>query len=395
LDAAAMLLRYFQPVREAFRIPPLDIALSTGFLVIAVGETVANDAIAPKGAALVTESVLALTLLIRRRAPLAAVVIASIVATVEAIAGVPLNAPMIPLLVYLVLAYSLVSYAPVLRALVGTAVILVSLAIQTIVQGKGVDNFLFGLFFLVAMWFMGWTVRRRTADAVAAELATARLLEDVVLERQRAAAVERVRIARELHDVIAHSVSLMVVQAGAAEQMLLHSPDRALEPIRAVADTGREALEEMGRLLGVLRQHGEEVGLAPQPGVRDLPRLVEQSRALGVDVDLAITGTPRALPPGVELTIYRIVQEALTNTRKHATALVASVRLHYGRDEVDIEIADPGPTSSPRTRHAALSGHGLVGMHERVAVYGGGLEAGPNAGGGFTVTARIPVDPAP
>jgi signal transduction histidine kinase len=289
----------------------------------------------------------------------------------------------------------LVSYAPVLRALVGTAVILVSLAIQTIVQGKGVDNFLFAFFFLVAMWFMGWTVRRRTADAVAAELATARLAEDVDLERQQAARVERVRIARELHDVIAHSVSLMVVQAGAAEQMLLHSPDRALEPIRAVADTGREALEEMGRLLGVLREHGEEVGLTPQPGIRDLGRLVEQSRALGVDVDLAIAGAPRALPPGVELTIYRIVQEALTNTRKHATASVASVRLNYRRDEVDIEIADPGPASSPRTGTVALSGQGLVGMHERVAVYGGGLEAGPNAGGGFTVTARIPVDPAP
>jgi signal transduction histidine kinase len=390
-----MLLRYFRPVRESFRIPRLDIALSAGFLVIAVGETVANDAIAPKGAALVTESLLALTLLIRRRAPLAAVVIASIAATGEAIAGVPLMAPMIPLLVYLVLAYSLVSYAPVLRALVGTAVILVSLAIQTIVQGKGVDNFLFAFFFLVAMWFMGWTVRRRTADAVAAGLATARLAEDVDLERQQAASVERVRIARELHDVIAHSVSLMVVQAGAAEQMLLHSPDRALEPIRAVADTGREALEEMGRLLGVLREHGEEVGLTPQPGIRDLGRLVEQSRALGVDVDLAIAGTPRALPPGVELTIYRIVQEALTNTRKHATASVASVRLIYRRDEVDIEIADPGPASSLRTGTVAPSGHGLVGMHERVAVYGGGLEAGPNAGGGFTVTARIPVDPAP
>jgi signal transduction histidine kinase len=187
--------------------------------------------------------------------------------------------------------------------------------------------------------------------------------------------------------VIAHSFTVMVVQAGAAEDVFDRDPAAVLEPIRAVQETGRGALVEISRLLGLLRADGAELGLAPQPRIDDLPDLAAETEAAGLPVALRVEGTPCPLPLGVDLSIYRIAQEALTNALKHSTGARANVVLHYGEDAVELAIENDGATSSNGHR----GGHGLIGMRERVAVFGGTLEAGPRPDGGFRVVARLPL----
>jgi signal transduction histidine kinase len=221
------------------------------------------------------------------------------------------------------------------------------------------------------------TRRLREAEA------RARSLE---LERREAIAEERARIARELHDVIAHSVSVMTVQAGAAEEMLKRDPARAVDPVRAVQETGRQALVEMKRLVGMLREHDDELGLAPQPGLADVDRLVEQVRDAGLDVTLRVEGERRPLPIGVDLSAYRVVQEALTNSLKHGRGAPATVTLRYAADALTVEVADEGHGSA-----VAGGGHGLIGMRERVGIFGGTFEAGPGESGGFLVRVLLPL----
>jgi signal transduction histidine kinase len=213
------------------------------------------------------------------------------------------------------------------------------------------------------------------------------------LERSHAEAVagERATIARELHDVIAHSVSVMTVQAGAARVLLDEDPTRARESLVAVEETGRQALGEMRRLLGILRGHEYDTRLAPQPGIADIDALVEQVRAAGLPVDVRVDGEPRPLPPGVDLAAYRVVQEALTNALKHAGAARAEVSIRYGPAALELAVTNDG-----RVRRNGRVGHGLVGMRERVALYGGDFEAGPRREGGYAVRASLPMDaPAP
>ncbi len=198
---------------------------------------------------------------------------------------------------------------------------------------------------------------------------------------------ERARIARELHDAIAHHVSVMVVQAG-AERRTLHSSNAATrEVLETIERTGRTALTEMRRLLGMLRDESGDP-LHPQPGLADVPSLVGQLRDAGLAVLLEIDGEPRELPGSIELSAYRIVQEALTNALKHAGDAQATVRVHYGRDSLELEITDNGGGSSDSQ---IPGGHGLVGMRERVALYGGRFRASPNPSGGFTVHALLPI----
>jgi signal transduction histidine kinase len=208
---------------------------------------------------------------------------------------------------------------------------------------------------------------------------------------EAAATGERRRIARDLHDVIAHSVTVMVVQASAAEDIVERNEAGVLEPIRAVQETGRAALVEISNLLGLLRADGAELGLTPQPRTAELADLVAQARAAGLEVDLRIEGRPRALPLGVDLSLYRIAQEALTNARKHSSGARAEVVLRYGECEVELVVDNEAGFESNGHR----GGHGLIGMHERVAVFGGSLDAGPRAGGGFRVVARLPLEPRP
>ena len=244
-------------------------------------------------------------------------------------------------------------------------------------------------------WVLGDNIRTRRAYLAELEARAARLEREREERDERAVAEERSRIARELHDVIAHNVSVMVVQASAGEELFDRDPGRARESLAAVASTGRAALTELRRLLGVIRPEEEgETGpaYAPQPGVEYLDELVRQVRETGLNVELSVLGEPRALPEGVGLCAYRIVQEALTNTLKHADASRAEVSLRYVADALELQVLDDGRGAPPVNGEGA--GHGLIGMRERVALFGGELSARPRSGRGYEIRARIPLEEA-
>jgi signal transduction histidine kinase len=237
---------------------------------------------------------------------------------------------------------------------------------------------------LLAFWLAGVVVRtRRQAASLAVRNAEAQR------QAEQAAAAERVRIAWELHDIVAHHLSVIVLQAGGARA----SGRPAGPALEKIENSGRQALAETRRLLGVLRDPDEEAGLAPQPGIGDLDALAASVRAAGLPVRLAVSGDLAALPAAADVSVYRIVQEALTNVLKHAGPARADVTIRCAEDAVTIEVTDngsgqPGPLPTP-------GGHGLAGMRERAAVFGGDLAAGPRAGGGFAVRARLPLGGEP
>ncbi|TDD82945.1 sensor histidine kinase [Actinomadura rubrisoli] len=259
------------------------------------------------------------------------------------------------------------------------------------VSGAQDAKFTFVMFTAVVAgtWILGLHMRTRRAYLRSVEERAARLERERDVEVQVAMAAERARIARELHDVVAHNVSVIVVQADGASFAIETDVQRARKALEAISQTGRQALTEMRRLLGVLREDGSVEAYAPQPGVTQLDDLVEQVRSSGLPVTFEVDGTPAAMSEGRQLTVFRIVQEALTNTLKHGgMRVVADVRLRYGQDAVEVRVVDDG-------RGAAAAddgrGHGLVGMRERAAVYGGSVRAAPRPGGGFEVVARIPM----
>lgn len=249
-------------------------------------------------------------------------------------------------------------------------------------------------------WVLGDSIRTRRAYFAQLEERAARLEREREAQSKVAVAAERARIARELHDVVAHNVSVMVVQADGAAYVLDAAPDQAKKALETISSTGRQALAEMRRLLGVLRtgEHEEAGEYVPQPDVQQIEDLVEQCRTSGLPVDFKVEGTPRPLPSGVELTAYRIVQEALTNTRKHGGPNVgASVRLVYFDDGLGLLVEDDGK-GAPHELYEEGGfdgrGHGLIGMRERVGMVGGTLDAGPRPGGGFRISALLPLKPA-
>jgi signal transduction histidine kinase len=236
-------------------------------------------------------------------------------------------------------------------------------------------------------WIIGFALggRLRTTDV------TRRLAEQAELEREEqarlAVAEERARIARELHDVVGHSVSVMTVQASAVRRLLEPDQEKVRDALLVVEQTGRDALAEMRRMVGVLRRYEDAPELEPQPSLDHLDQLVAHTREAGLPVELRIEGTPAHLPAGIDLTAYRIVQEALTNAVKHARADRAEVVVRYANGTVELTISDDGRGGGD----GGGSRHGLVGMRERVSVYGGELEAGPQPGGGFRLRATLPV----
>jgi signal transduction histidine kinase len=244
------------------------------------------------------------------------------------------------------------------------------------------------VFFALA-WVLGKTVQigKLRGDQLT--------LKAAELERRRDADVqvalvdERSRIARELHDVVAHSVSLMVLQAGAARQALDWQPGRARQPLLAIEATGREAMGELRRMLTVLRDHSEVGELAPQPSLRQLDVLFAQMQAAGMPVRLTMEGSIDDLPKGIDLSAYRIIQEALTNSLKHSSHSAVDVRVRRSDDAIVVEVKDAGPALNG---DAPGVGHGLIGMRERTALYGGVFEAGPRNDGGFDVKATLPLD---
>jgi signal transduction histidine kinase len=260
-----------------------------------------------------------------------------------------------------------------------------------------------------AAFFLGDLQKRRLAYMAKLEALNTQLATEQELRSRWAVAEERGRIARELHDVVAHSVSVMVVQAGAARRTLGASPDQAAAALGQIESTGRQALVEMRRLLGLLRDGDQEdAALAPQPSLEYLDSLAAAAREAGLPVEVTVEGEPRPLPAGVDLSAYRIVQEALTNSLKHAGPARAKVRVRYGREVLEVQVTDDGESLEPPSAAAApfrpadspvdsdrrrrRSGNGLIGMRERVAMFGGTLEAGASPGGGYRVAARLPLD---
>ena len=293
----------------------------------------------------------------------------------------------------LVAFWSVGAYNDRRRAIAGFAILYVGAQVVTTNFGDwGLSDFLFltVIFGIVAL--AGQALHAREAHNRNLRARTERLERERAERAIAAVADERARIARELHDVVAHSISVMTIQAGAARLLLDEEPQRAEEPLLSIEETGRETLAEMRRLVGVLRKDMAEGALEPRPSLDNLGALIEQARVAGLPVELAVDGDAEGVTPGVDLAAYRIVQEALTNVRKHGGSARTRVTVRYARDTLELEITNDG--QGGRNGGGVGSGHGLVGMRERVAVYGGELEAGPRASGGYRVLARLPLERA-
>ena len=316
---------------------------------------------------------------VRRRYPAAAGIAAALIADVVAIAWTPPNTVSFGI-AWLCSIYALTVWTTPRLFAIGATVMAVPPVLTVAIRGEPKGGLSFTVITLVVMLLVRRVVGDRERRAQVAERERDLVAREAVVE-------ERARIARELHDVIAHHVSMIVLQAGAERRLLDNSNSSTREVLETVERTGRSALTEMRRLLGMLRTDANEQ-LTPQPGLKDIPTLVTQLREAGLAVELRVEGDPRELPMGIELSAYRIVQEALTNAAKHAGNANASVNIRYRFDSLELEIADDGTGAATPV---PSSGHGLVGMRERVALYGGRLDAGRQPSGGFAVRVLLPI----
>jgi signal transduction histidine kinase len=314
----------------------------------------------------------------RRRFPLATFAFAALVALVQWSVNLQLIVDL-GLLIYL---YTVVRRYPprvgVLAAAVVEAGTVLAIARWQPTR-QWVADFILLSGLVMASFLLGITVRHWQNSRIALT--------------QRATAAERTRIAREMHDVVAHSLSVMVTMSDGAALKQAAEPERAGQAMRQVSATGRQALDEMRRLLGVLRTEDAPDDRQPQPGMAQIDALIDQVRATGLTAELTVTGTPAAMPPGAELTVYRIVQEALTNTLKHAVSPTrVSVTIAHQPSSVTVDVRDDGARRHVRpSPEAATAGHGLTGMRERAAVYGGQVSAGPAPAGGWRIHADLPL----
>jgi signal transduction histidine kinase len=275
------------------------------------------------------------------------------------------------------------------QAGIGLAVVLASVAaiVYNIPKHSASQLVFIPLVFAVS-WLAGFAVRERAEQAEAAEERAAKAEREREAGARIAVAEERARIARELHDIVAHAVSVMVLQVGAVRHNLPEGLAEDRNALRTVEQAGRTALTEMRRLLAAMRNDGEEAELAPQPGLDGLDSLIAEIGRAGLPVHLHVDGAPFPLPRAVDLSAYRIVQEGLTNALKHAHASQADVTVHYLPDELELQVRDDGEGGSIGDG----LGHGLVGIRERVKIYGGEMSAGTSTGGGFLLSTRLPVN---
>jgi signal transduction histidine kinase len=361
-------------------------------IVTVLSQDLVKGQVKPGGLAVVTTIAICAPIVIRRRLPLLAVGIASIGIVIHIGADYPEGS--LPLAV-LFLTYSVAAWSPTRPAFAGLAVVCGSIAVLGFSSAPGLDVFGVAgniLLFTVA-WATGFAMRARR-ETLEARIGEAE--ERAKLERQSAArmvAEERLRIAQELHDVVAHSMSVIAVQAGVGAHVLQSRPDQALAALEAIAATSRGTLTEMRRLLGVLRDDDGNRSHAPAPGISDVAQLVDDVRAAGVPVTLALEGTSDGISAGVELSAYRVVQEALTNVIKHAgspSRVDVSVRQRPGSLTVEVVDDGRGAAATALRDGAAANGHGLLGMRERVELWGGELTVGPIPGGGYGVKALLP-----
>jgi signal transduction histidine kinase len=368
----------------------VDGVLAFGLTVLGLGAAVRADHAAFR---LLLLAAITVPVVFRRRFPVQAFAISGCALAIDLLTA---GGPGGSLLATLVLLYTLAAYRPRRVSLPGLAISVAGAWAVVVVRiGSSVGGVNLVLLALVissgtalVAWVLGDSMRYRRAYLKALEDRAARLERERGTQAQIAAAAERARIARELHDVIAHNVSVMVVQADGAGYALRTEPERAGQALAAIAQTGRQALTEMRRLLGVLRSGDEQAGLAPVPGLDQIRELIDQARDAGMSVSLTLFGAPRPLSEGAELAAYRVVQESLTNTRKHGgLAAAATVTMTYEPDGLLLQMTDDGLGAAAAPDGV---GHGLTGMRERIAMYGGTVQAGPLTAGGYEVTARLP-----
>jgi signal transduction histidine kinase len=378
-------------------LPRGDVVLAGALCAVKVGFVLTSTLMSSgsKPTALLCAVLLTLPLAWRRTSPLAvALIIAAVIAGDDLAAG--WNGAVLSFDCSIIAAYSAGGYARQPRAITALAALLAANVVDAVgAPGDLAGNLALGIVvFSVVPWLVGQALRRERRRT--AELQT--LTRTLVAERQEmarlAVAAERGRIARELHDVVAHAVSVIAIQADAAMQILDHDPSRARGPLQSIQETARGALVEMRRLVGLLRDDDDHPAFAPAPGLASLDELVDEVRRSGVPVTLDITGDPRALAPTLDLTAYRVVQEGLTNVLKHAGEARAHVTIAYHRDELALEVRDQASRHDgvvvDTTPVESGGGHGLVGLRERVVLLSGQMESGATADG-FVLRVRLPV----
>lgn len=370
----------------------LNVAVPVLLTVLTVIQLVASEP--PGNVALVTAFALAsvLPLALRRRAPLVVTAVVAVAVVGQTVAGAGSPATFASFLAAMICVFTLARHTRPIEVVLGITLVIAAAAITAVLQVAQVPfepfEVVYPLVYFGGACALGAVLRQRALRMAAVEDRAAALAGELEREAALAAAQERARIARELHDVVAHGISLMVVQAEAAEEVLTRDPMAAVAPLRRVQNSGREALGEMRRMLGVLRaQDTDDPSTAPQPSLRAMDELIADAAGGGLRVSLDVHGEPVALPLGVQLAAYRIVQEALTNTRRHAGATCVRVGLCYQGPVLCIEVVDDGCGVTD-----LRMGHGLIGMRERAALYGGTLAAGPAPGGGFRVAATLPYE---
>jgi len=322
-----------------------------------------------------------------------AVITAAALATAAAVA--PLQGPFEPFVAFEIAVYSVGVHCTKRQGLFAVAGVVAAGAATWAVTTAFVDGANYGdwfpaLAYAILAWLLGRVIRRRNERTRELERLTRELEEERDARAREAVTVERARIARELHDVIAHNVTVIGVQAAAAGRIMKGDEPDVRDALSVIETTSRQTVDEMRRMLGVLRKNEDEIGLAPQPSLRDLDSLVEQVRGAGLDVDVLIEGEPRPLPAGLDLSAYRIVQEALTNALKHAAPAHVDLAVRYLEDRIVLDVVDDG--TRPVPGHG--TGNGLVGMRERAALFGGDLSAGRRVEGGWELHVTLPVGAA-
>jgi signal transduction histidine kinase len=339
----------------------------------------------PDAFAVVLALLCAVPYFFRRRAPFAVLLISTTALVVLSTRDYPSNVQSQMLVVG---TYALGSYGSAIKRAIGITAIVIGLIVVAAIgipDATGANIALTGAVYMAA-YFLGSTVRNRRLYMEQLEERAATAEHERDEEARRAVAEERLRIAQDLHDVVAHSMGVIAVQAGVGAHVIDNDPAEAKKSLEAIATTSRSTLTEIRRMLGVLRED-EGAQYAPAPGLADLDRLVREIGAAGLDVSVETAGDRANLPPGVDFTAYRIVQESLTNVLKHAGPAQARVRLDFDPATLRIEVSDDGRGVNGR---AVAGGHGLLGMRERVGVYGGEFDAGPRVGGGYRVAVTLP-----
>jgi signal transduction histidine kinase len=374
------------------RPPRVDILIAAALLIWALLGALLNNGPGPLAGRIAFAVAVTVPLVVRRQAP---GLVVAVVCAATLIWALPASVPegsIAPFPSFLLAGFSVACYARRPAVAVGGGVALFAVMLTALLShfyeggNVGVGDVVILSVFLGGAWTSGWLVRQRAAQARRAMAESGELARSAVGE-------ERARIARELHDVVAHSVSIIAVQAGAAEELIERDPQRARDHMASVRRTAREAMVEMRRLLDVLRT--DEAAYTPQPGLARLDDLLEEVRGAGVPVELVQEGVRPHLPPGLDLVAFRVVQESLTNVRKHAPGASTKVLMRFGPRDFELDIANATASTPTSVNGGPAGGHGLIGMRERVHLFGGTFDAGPNEDGGFLVHAVLPLNEEP